>query len=508
MRRLPVALVPVGLALALVSEWYGRPDLLVLDLIVGLALVGCGLAAWSLRSQSHAGPIMAAAGAAWFVGSFGGWFVYLHRGVLAHLLLSYPTGRVSSRLERVAVAAAYAYAIVYPVADNDYATIVFGVGLAATALYRYVDSSGPQQRARASALAAATAFGLVLVVESGNRLGDVGTTMTQLWIYELTVGLVALGLFADLMWGRWTRAAVTGLVVDLGEQGTAGTLRDNLARALGDPSLVVGYALEETDGYVDEAGRAVELPPPGAEREVTPIDQDGRRIAILVHDPSVLNEPQLVASVAAAAGIAVANVRLQAELRSRVAEVESSRRRIVEAADAQRSRLEEEIRQGPEHRLVRVGSLVSGADDELERQVDAARTALREFARGVHPRTLTEHGLQAALDELAARSPVPVNVSAPARRLAREVEATVYFVCSEALTNVAKHAHARSADVRVEATGELVEAEVSDDGVGAADVAGSGLRGLADRVDALGGWLEVDSPPGIGTRLRVRIPLD
>jgi signal transduction histidine kinase len=119
-----------------------------------------------------------------------------------------------------------------------------------------------------------------------------------------------------------------------------------------------------------------------------------------------------------------------------------------------------------------------------------------------------EHGLRAALDELAARSPVPVNVVAPAGRLPHDVEATVYFFCAEALTNVAKHAHATAARVRVEATDEVVQAEVTDDGIGAADVTGSGLRGLMDRVEALGGRLELESPPGTGTRLRVAIPLD
>jgi signal transduction histidine kinase len=188
--------------------------------------------------------------------------------------------------------------------------------------------------------------------------------------------------------------------------------------------------------------------------------------------------------------------------------VHASRRRIVEAANAQRSRIEEEIREGPEHRLVRVGSLVAGRDDELERQIDAARTALGEFARGVHPRALTEHGLRTALDELAARSPVPVNVVAPADRLPHDVETTVYFFCSEALTNVAKHAHATSAELRVQTSGELIRASVADDGVGGADVTGSGLRGLTDRVEAVGGRMELYSPLGAGTRLRVTIPLE
>jgi signal transduction histidine kinase len=446
---------------------------------------------------------MTAAGFAWFLGNFGDWAVYLHWAVLAQLLLTYPTGRLSSSLERVAVPAAYAFAVVYPlVGRSGYATIAFAAGVATVAFSRYLSSSGPQRRARAAALGAACAYSLVLVVGAATRLGGVETERTVLWAYVVVVGLVALGLLADLLWGHWAQAAVAGLVVDLGEPGETGILRDKLARALGDPSLVVGYALGGADGYVDDSGRRVELPPPRAGRTVTPIDQDGERIAVLVHDPAVLTEPGLVESVAAAARIAVANVRLQAELQARVSEVESSRRRIVEAGDSQRSRLEEELREGPERLLAHVGSLVEGSDVELERQLEAARTELREFARGIHPRTLTEDGLSAALSELAERSPIPVHVSAPPDRLGRSVEAAVYFVCSEALANVAKYANATQAGVRVDVRDGVVRAEVADDGIGGADPSlGSGLRGLADRVEALGGHFSVDSPEGRGTRV-------
>jgi signal transduction histidine kinase len=216
-----------------------------------------------------------------------------------------------------------------------------------------------------------------------------------------------------------------------------------------------------------------------------------------------------VDSVAAAARIAVANARLQADSRARAAELEASRRRIVEAADTQRRRLERQLRDGPEQRLARVAELVAGVDPDLERALVTARAELQEFSRGIHPAVLTERGLEAALSELAARSPVPVEVSASAKRLPPAVEAAAYFVCSEALANVAKHAGASRATVEVGERAGLLRVEIADDGGGGAEIGrGSGLRGLADRVEALGGRLSVQSPPGEGTRVSAELPLD
>jgi hypothetical protein len=510
MRRLRYALWPAGLAFGLAAEWVGRPQLTGLDAATGFALLGLGLAAWSIRPRSGVGPIMAAGGFAWFLGSFGNWAVYLHRGPLAHLLLSYPAGRIpsSSRLDRAAVVTGYAYAAAYPVAGNDYATIAFALGLVALAARRYIVAGGPERRARASALAAAAAFGLVLALGAAARLADVGSESTVLWPYDLVVCLIAVGLFVDLLWGRWAQAAVTGLVVDLGDTDAAGTLRDRLARTLGDPTLVVGYWLPEQSRYVDEGGRPVELPAAGTGRAVTPIDEDGRRFATLVHDSAVLDDPGLVSAVASAARLAVANARLQGEVHARVAAVEASRRRIVEAADKQRRRLELELRHGAQRRLARVAELVSDVDPALEHQLMGARTELDEFARGIHPATLTERGLAAALHELADRSPVPVEIAATPERFPESVEAAGYFVCSEALANVAKHADATQVRARVTRKDRRLTVEVVDDGAGGADPsAGSGLRGLADRVEALGGRLLIQSPSGTGTRLVAELPI-
>jgi signal transduction histidine kinase len=516
MRRRALAVAAAGLTVTVAAESVSylpeEPGLAAADAIVGLAFVGLGVVAWQRRPSSRSGLLMAATGFAWFAGSFAGGALFLHRGPLAQLLVGYPRGRLRSRLEQVVVAAAYVDAVVYPLARQALATVALSLLLVVTALVRFLGAGGPERRARAAALVAAAAVALVLGLGAIGRLLEAGAAAAWLWAYQAMLVLVAVGLFADLLWGRWTQAAITGLVVDLGELEEAGTLRARLARAVGDPSLLVAYRLPDADGYVDEAGRPVALPAAGAGRTVTYLQEGGRQIGALVHDAAVLDDPDLVSAVAAAAGVAVANARLQAEVRARVGEVEASRRRIVQAGDAERRRLEGELREGAERRLAHVTELLADRGAlvvDLQRELHAVRAALTEFARGVHPRTLTEAGLAAALAELGEWSPVPVQVSVPEQRLEPAVEAAVYYLCSEALTNVAKHAQASQAAINVERRAGLVAVEIFDDGVGRADPArGSGLRGLADRVEALQGRLRVESPPGGGTHLLAEIPLN
>jgi signal transduction histidine kinase len=516
MRRPAVAVAVAGLAVAVAAELASylpeEPGLAAADATVGLAFIGLGVVAWERAPSSRSGLLMVATGFAWFAGSFASAALFLHRGPLVHLLVGYPRGRLRSRLEQLVVGAAYVDGAVYWLARQDAVTIALSLAVVVAALVGYLGAGGAERRARAAALVAALAVALVLGLGAVGRLADVGADATGLWVYQGVLVLVAVGLFADLLWGRWTQAAITGLMVDLGEPEQAGTLRAKLARAVGDPSLLVAYRLPDDDGYVDEAGRRVELAAAGENRAVTYLQEGGEQIGALVHDAAVLDDPDLVSAVAAAAGVAVANARLQAEIRARVSEVEASRRRIVEASDAERRRLERELHEGAERRLAHVTELLAerGAPvTDLQRELQAARATLTEFARGMHPRTLTEAGLAAALAELSERSPVPVQVSAPEERLEPAVEAAVYFVCSEALANVAKYAQASQAVVNVQRRAGLVVIQVEDDGVGGADPArGSGLRGLADRVEALQGRLRIESPPGGGTRLLAEIPLN
>jgi signal transduction histidine kinase len=510
----------------------GEIRLAVSDLVVGLVLVGCGFVLWSFRPKSWIGLLLTLAGFTWFLGTFAGsgesayadfgaLFVTLHRGPLVHALLSYPSGRVDRRSERAAIAFAWVVSAFADVGETPVAMIALAAVLLVVGSQRFVQALGPQRRARLVPAAGSAAFATVLFCSAFARLAGSGASLDRgvLWAYEVVVAGIAIALTLDLLLGRWVEATVTGLVVQLGETPEAGTLRDRLADALGDRSLVLGYRLPDRDGYVDDDGRELELPEGDAHRRVTIVRDQGAPVAALVHDADVLADAELVRAVAAAARIAVANARLQAEVRHRVEELEASRRRVVEAGDAERRRLERELREGPERRLREVGALLAQAGrdgkghasatfGETQAELERARTELHEFARGVHPQVLTERGLAAALRDLAARSDVPVHLSAPDARFAPAIEAAAYFVCSEALANVAKYADASSATIEVDVHDGMLALSVRDDGIGgAAFEAGTGLRGLADRVEALGGSLQLASPPDRGTRVRAEIPV-
>jgi signal transduction histidine kinase len=518
-RPLRRALLPLGVGFGVVSEWafYDTslgPALTVADATVGCVLIACGVAAWDRRPESRVGPLMTIAGSAWFLGNVAAPFLYLHRGPLVHLHLSYPTGRLRMWLARVVAAAAYLVAAIEPLARNDVLTLALSGAIVMAALHVFVGSSGPARKSGGPALAAALAFAGVLA------LGAAGLVSWQvdLWAYDTVIASVAVVLLVDLLRGRWAEAVVTGLVVDLGVPAEAGTLRAKLARAVGDPSLMIGYRLAETDGFVDDAGLRLELPPTGSGRTITSLVDRGEQVAVLVHDEACLADPELLASVAAAARIAVANAGLQSEARAKAAELETSRRRIVEAADAERRRLEHKLRLGAAQRLEAVASLlaavrttVSAKDAEavrsLETQLAEAGRGLDEFARGVHPAALMDGGLMPAIAQVVKRSTVPVDVRGSVIQLSSTVEAALYFVCSEALANVAKHARASHAAIDVRADQAQVTIEIADDGAGGAlPSRGSGLAGLIDRVEALGGTLRLESPRGAGTRLTVKIP--
>jgi signal transduction histidine kinase len=504
--------------------------LAVADFVVGLALVVCGVAAWFWRSGSRIGPLLVAAGFAWFLGTFAGSsidaaaevgavFVTLHRGPLVHAVLSYPTGRLGGRAQRLVVAISYVAAAIPDVGENAEATIVVAALVAVTAAWSFVRATGPQRPARATAAAAAVGLAATLLAASLATLAGAGggASRAVLWAYQVVIVVVAVGFLFGLLRRGWTQATVTGLVVELGDVPEEGTLRARLAVALGDPSLAVGYWISDEHGYFDEAGRRVRLPEPGSDREVTIIEEAGEPLAALVHDAGVLEDRELVGSVAAAARIAVSNVRLQREIRRQVDEVEASRRRIVEAADLERRRLERELREGAERRLAHVERVVADSAGDGARaplfaealaEIGRARAELQEFAQGIHPRVLTEGGLAAALADLARRAPVPVELAAPAERVPVALEAAAYFVCSEALANIGKYSGASKAEIDVSLDADRLVVAVRDDGVGGAALEkGSGLRGLADRVEALGGRLTVDSPPGKGTSLVAELPL-
>jgi hypothetical protein len=514
MRRAPIALLASGVAVGAVAEWSSYlpddPGQAAGDFAVGLAFVLGG--ALTLGRSRTTAVLMAATGFAWFAGGLAGGLVFLHRGPLVHLLLSYPRGRLESRFERAVVACTYAAALVHPLGRSNVVTLALLAAVLLAAALRYARAGGAERRARATALAATAAVAATLGTAAVLRLADAAADGTLLWVYEAVLALVAAGLCADLLWGRWTEAAVRGVVMDLGDLEHEATLRTRLARSVGDPSLQLGFWDPARTAYVDEAGEPLALPAAGAGRSGLVVDDDrGRPAAAIVHDPAVLDEPGLREAVTAAVRIAVANVDLQSRVRAKVDEVRASRRRLVEAADLERRRLEAELREATEPRLRGLaGELraLGPEGSELTHELDGVRDELRELGRGLHPRAVTEAGLAAALTELGERFPFSVEVAADGRALPPGVAAAAYFLCSEGLANAAKHAGASRVRLAAERRGATLVVEVEDDGAGGADLAGgSGLRGLADRVEALGGEFTLDSPAGGGTRVAARLPV-
>jgi signal transduction histidine kinase len=524
--------VALGLAAEAVGFGWGDARHWIPDLVVGWTCIACGLLAMRRRPESLSGVLLVATGATWFLGNFGAagsgfvaWLaahlLFLYRGPLVHLVLTYPSGRTRSRMTGVAIAAAYAVSIVNPVWQSATVTIVLAVVLVTVSARDHVVAVGPIRRAHLPALQAAMVLGLALAAEAVIRLALPTSTGngTLLLAWEAVLIGVAGGLYLGLVSLPWERIEIADFVVELGVE-RSGTLRAELARALGDPSLDISYWVPDRAVFVDAEGRTVSLPEPDTGRAVTMIERDGERIAALVHDPAVLEDPGLVEAVSVAAQLAASNAQLQAEVRARLAELVASRRRIVEAADEERRRLARRLHQGAERRLAELTPRLQSArgsalgDTTRERIVQAesqlARTLeeLGELAQGLHPRVLVESGLAGALDAVVERVPVPVELSVDAKGLPPPVEAAVYFVCSEAVANVVKYASASRVRVSVAADEERVTLRVEDDGIGGAALdAGSGLRGLADRVEALGGALSVDSPPGAGTCLAAEIPL-
>jgi len=524
------ALIAVGIA----AEWaalrreplqtaVGSGDIrrAVADLLAGGVLGACGLAAWTLRPRRPLGPLLVATAAAWFLGTLAdsgtGWIadagaalVLLHRGPFVHALVTYPDRRGTPRLSPAVIATGYVTAVLASLGETTAATIVLSVLLVAAIALRFMRAPARTRPALIPPLAVALAFAAVLVT------GVVGSpdADTLLGLYEVVVAGGAAWLLADLLRARWAESAVTGLVLDLGRGSRGAPLERRLAEILGDPTVRLGYRMPGREGLVDAGGR--------------PLDMAGGRVtrlagaeAALVHDPGAIDDPALLESVAAAARIAVSNAQLNAVVHERVDELAASRRRIVEAADAQRARFERRLRSGPQTHLAEVRAALAACReageptafttllDETLVEVDRAGDELQEFARGVRPRILSEGGLAPAVAELARGSPVAVAIAAPAERFAPALEAVAYFVCAEALANAGKHAGAASASVRIAADGARLDVLVTDDGRGGATVvAGSGLRGLRDRVEALDGTLSVDSPPGAGTRLHATLPLE
>ena len=542
----------------------------MLGLFVGWGWVGTGLFAWSRDPENRVGMLMTATGFAWLLSlvgvsdipllfTIGQVIGSLFFATALHMLLSVPDGRLHSVFERRIVVAAYGltllvlplYLFVDPQRDfdcsecpdnllaisaNETLVDVFSATLDAAAVVvvlivmvalvrRYRRAVGPERRLYGplylSGAALMVALVATVVVNAAATSSDAATAA---WVLALALlGLMPFVFLAALARARMLQGGAVGeLISRLGEAPRPGELRDALAEALADPSLELVYWLPESTRFVDASGRPFSLPHQGSGRAVMPVERDGETIAAIVYDASLTGARDHVRAVGAAAALALQNERLDAELRAKLEELRASRERMLRIGLEERRRLERNLHDGAQQRLVSlalnlrvarsklrqdpgaVEALLAGAGKELE----AALEELRELARGLHPALLSERGLRTAIETLAVRAPVPVELGpVPAERLPEAVELAAYFVVSEALTNVAKYAGASQATVSVERFNGRVVVAVADDGVGGADPGkGSGLRGLADRLAVIEGRLEVESKPGRGTTVKASIP--
>jgi signal transduction histidine kinase len=481
------------------------------DQAVGWVFLGCALLVGRRGRDVLPAILLGAVGATWFLGNLAGLpgifgslaaaATFVHRGPLVQLVLTMPSGRPRSRVVLVAVVAGYLVAAVPGLARSGEVSLAMAAGLVGVTWHerRWSIDAVPVTLMAVALAGPAVARSTLPAAAAGPSL--IG--------YDACLVALALVLTTRLLTSPSLKVAdaVVGLSVAPSQ-----SLRDALARTVGDPTLQVAYVAG--DGFVDAHGLPVVLDRTEG-RAVTPLLRDGRTFAFISHDPAVLTDPEMVDAVATAAALTSANARLQADVERQAEDVRASRRRLVAAGIEERRRLEADLQHGPGARLVRISALlgdlpeaasVPGLVETVRVQVALTRAELGDLARGLHPLAVRTTGLAGAVAELATRAPLPVTVEIEARDLPDEVAATAYYVCAEGLTNVVRHSGASAVTVRVAATTDEVRVQVTDDGVGGADPVGSGLRGLADRVQALGGDLSVTSGTA-GTTLVARLPL-
>jgi signal transduction histidine kinase len=678
----PAALAAGGIAatITLASRHEQQRGVAVaLLLFVGWSFAGAGLVGWTRRPHNRTGMLMVAVGFGVFLGSLGESnyaFPYtlgailgsLFIAVFVHLLLAYPTGRLLSRVGRIVVGAAYVTSLIAPLLDTMFPTrktckphacpsnlvlltrdhtahaVVTGAWTAGAAIIfgavvllilgRWRTAT-PALRRTLRPVYVAGGLSVVLlavgfVVQPFSQAGNAIVAAALIFTFSAVPFLFLAGLL------RTSLARGAGLETifrEIPERASPDEVQNGLRRALADPTLEVAYWYPAGGHYVDDAGNRLELPRNTSRRVVTRLEYADTPIAALVHDAGLLQQPELLSTVAGAARVALERDRLLVEDRARAEryralldampdlmfrissdgtytgysaqddsdlvvrdvvgltvwdrlpealagrvmaaghralvdrrtetleyeldfdgelrhfegriaaagehefllivrniterklqerELQASRARIVAAGDEARRRLERNLHDGAQQRLVSLSVSLALAQKQVRTDPEAAHELiersreelsqaleeLRELARGIHPAVLTDRGLNAAIDALAARAPLPVEIDVPADPLPPPVEAAAYYVVSEALANVAKYAAASHVRVSVAADDGAAVVEVADDGLGGADpLNGSGLRGLADRVAALEGTLHVASPAGEGTTIRVEIPL-
>ncbi len=531
---------------------------LVFGGFAGFLFIGAGVIAAVRRPGNRVGLLLMLVGTAWFaedvqfsrvpwVYTIGGLLIHGSSAFGAHLVLAFPSGRLGSTWQRALAASAYAVAFGGPLATalfkhppshglhkppnllllqdmpqvaralvdiTNLLGTILAVAIVITLTRRWLAASSPKRQYLAPVLiagllgAASTAVGLA---GSDSPVGHAG-----LLVYKVAFCLLPLGFLAGIMRLRVGPTRADGVLLQLGTGDSATSMQQLLARGLGDPSLRLGIWDTDSGSYLDTDGRPLDTRVDGVTRAATPVLFDGRELAVFTHDPVLREDPERLAAVSAGAAVALERERLAADVRE-------SRARIVGAAVQERHRIGRDLHDGAQHQLVIAKLLVRAAMTDLAaddpqhaagklaagvQALDRTVKELRELAQGLHPVILLRNGLGAAVEALADDMTIAVHTDLTGLpRLPVVVESTVHLAVKEALTNVLKHASAGRVTITAKHDGALLRVEIADDGRGGARIAdGTGLRGLQDRIAALGGLLTVESPPGGGTTVSLSVP--
>lgn len=566
---LPVAWGVTGAivaSLAIATTWHIAPYPLWLWVpvqLAGLSFAVSGVVLWLRRPLNPTGRLMVAVGLTWYIGdlqlsrrpvlfALGFCLYHLSDAIMGHLVLALPDGRLHRAYERWVVGLFYAaplvtqsvrYVVEYPpqpqswgdphaqysawAAVGSVAMLALTVLVIVLVVRRWSAAGRPVRRAYTLVWATILGMGCAVVVNVVAAMLDAPVRLQRTLLLAYALGLVVtpIALAGGLLRVRMARVGVADLVLRLEQSSEPEHVRGAIADALGDASLELYFPHPDAGGFVRFDGQAVGRPA-GDGRATTPVMRRGQLLAVLVHDPVLLDQRPLVDAVLAASGLALDNARLLAAQRAQLEEVRASRARIVLATDAERRRIQRDLHDGVQHKLLGVSMLMERARDPGTGPGTADRGAapaaqlataavelreaiseLRALTEGILPPALSEQGLAAAVEVLAERAPVPVLADVPMQRWPEHLERAAYFVITETLANVYKHAGASRARVRVAGDAHQLVVEVTDDGVGGVDPAlGTGLRGLHDRVSALNGCLRVESPTGSGTRVVAELP--
>jgi signal transduction histidine kinase len=569
----------VAAAIALSGSDSSAPGLVAAAraLTAGLP-IGVGLYAWYRRPRTRFGPLLVAAGFGWFlttlaessnsvlysVGRVSGWLVEL---LLVYLVLAFPTGRLQGRVDRSLVAAgavmlvtlwlpsalvtdsyplpsfttscasdcpanaffllddepAFADSVLQPVREVLLALLFAAVAIR---LSQRVRRATPlMRRTLAPVLVVAIARLLLIIAFAISRSADPDSVSSEaeVWLIALGVPAMALAFLAGLLWWRlFVAKALHRLATRLRASSGPDELRDALAEAFHDPGVRLAY--RGVGGWVDPVGRPMDLPSPGSGQSVTEVHDDGRLVAAIVHDAALSDQPELIDAAASYATMTLEHQALTAKVRASLLELSESRARVVASADEERRRIERDLHDGAQQRLVALRIKLE-LTEEIVRQdpqrgierlnalgteVTEALDEIRSLARGVYPSRLAERGLGDALRAAALSAPIATTVSPDGvGRYPPKIESAVYFSVIEALQNASKHAEGVTRIAISLTAGEELCFEVRDDGAGfdlAAGSEGAGIANIRDRIAAVGGSVEISSAES-GTAVSGAIPL-